>query len=120
MYDEEWKMTERQLSRSDRILAARTAFSRNKPVTLRTEYFEKDLEMNDNEGTVSPTEEKHHFGMVRMVAAGVLFFICIAAFHFQFTYAGFSKEAVERILSDETHWNLLVQQAVQVIQAIQK
>lgn len=113
-------MTGRQLSRSDKILVAKSAFSQNKPVTLRAEYSQGDLETNDKKRAMSPVKEKHHFGMVRMVTAGVLFFLLIAAFHFQITYEEFSRETVEQALADDTHWNALVQCVSQAVHTIQK
>lgn len=120
MYEQENEITERRLSRSDKILVAKSAFTQNKPVTLKAEYIKSDLETNDTKREMSPVKKKHHFGMVRMVTAGVLFFLLIAAFHFQITTDSFNREAIEQALSDETHWNELVQYAVQVIGTIQK
>lgn len=122
MYGYEATQGERTMSRSDRILEAKSAFAQREG--RNTRGYTRG---NDFSGTYSvpketlPREEgKHHFGMLRMVIAGMLFFVLVTAFHFQVSYYGFNKESVQELLADESHWNSLVNQVVQVMNTIQK
>lgn len=92
----------RQLSRSEKIRLAKSAFSQDRV----TGGLEKEL--NFEEG-------KHHYGMFRMVAAGVLFFVLVLSFHFDVSYNGYNKTYVKQMLSDNSHLEMLMEQVVQVM-----
>lgn len=63
-------------------------------------------------------KRKHHFGMLRMVIAGVLFFVLVLSFHFKFSYQGYDQAYVEQVLSEDGHWESLVKQVTQVMKQI--
>lgn len=111
------------MSRSDRILEAKSAFGQNTGRNARG-YYSRGSEFSglssDRRELVSQEEGKHHFGMLRMVIAGMLFFVLVLAFHFQVSYYGFNKEFVQKALADESHWNSIVNQVTQVMNTIQK
>ncbi|RKI40215.1 hypothetical protein D7V86_04465 [bacterium D16-51] len=116
-YDEE--VAERAVSRQDKILEAKSAFGQD--VRYAGGYHRNNRvppAYPDRKETLSDGEERHHFGMLRMVIAGVLFFILVTAFHFQVSYYGFNKENVKKALADESRWNSLVEQAEQVMNTL--
>ena len=114
-YEEEG--TEHAVSRSDRILEAKSAFGQE--VGRYAGGYHRNSRVPaaypDRKETLPDGEERHHFGMLRMVIAGMLFFILVTAFDFQVSYYGFNKESVKKALADETYWNSLVEQAEQVM-----
>lgn len=99
---------ERKMSRSDKILEAKSAFvpGGQSTYTRRTQ------------DTVSE-RKKHSFGLLRMLVAGMLFLILISAFHFNVSYHGFDKEYVKEALADNSQWEKLVKQVSQVMKHIQ-
>lgn len=110
------------MSRSDRILEAKSAFGQNTGRYARG--YSRGSEFSglssDRREPVPQKEGKYHFGMLRMVIAGMLFFVLVLAFHFQVSYYGFNKEYVQKALADESHWNSIVNQVTQVMNTIQK
>ena len=116
-YEEE---VERRVSRSDKILEAKSAFGQE--AGRYTGGYHRSSRVpahHDGNVPLSDREERHHFGMLRMVIAGVLFFVLVTAFHFQVSYYGFNKENVKKVLADESRWNSLVEQAAEVMNTFQ-
>lgn len=94
---------EQPLSRSEKIRLAKSAFSQD---GITTGGLERELNLE---------EGKHHYGMFRMVAAGVLFFVLVLSFHFNVSYNGYNKAYVKEILSDNSHLETLMEQVAQVM-----
>ncbi|MDE7247967.1 MAG: hypothetical protein K2N43_08780 [Lachnospiraceae bacterium] len=128
-----YEKEERQVSRSEKIREAKSAFARNagrnagwgygrdayagtggirelgqtKPVTSDTWGEQADFE-----------GEKNHYGILRMVTAGVLFFVLILSFHFKLSYQGFDRAYVEQVLSEDGHFEGLVKQAAEAMKQV--
>lgn len=117
-YEEE---AERRVSRSDKILEAKSAFGQETGRYTGGYHRNSRVPSEHRDGNVplSDREERHHFGMLRMVIAGMLFFVLVIAFHFQVSYYGFNKENVKKALADESRWNSLVEQAAEVMNTFQ-
>jgi hypothetical protein len=94
---------EREMSRSEKVLEAKSAFGQKA----------------DRDRTAPEGQEKHHFGMIRMVIAGMLFFVLVMSFHFQVSSHGFNRESVKKLLADESHWELLVGKVQQVMNTME-
>lgn len=95
-------------SRSEKILEAKSSFYANQtPGGKRGN--------NDN----TQRRGGHPFGMIRMLMAGMLFLILVTAFHFKVSVGPFSRDNIERILSDDSHWQMLVDGATAVMKDIQ-
>ena len=101
------KGEERQMSRSEKIRLAKSSFT---PGYGRERGF-----VSSQEGDSSYEEGGHRFGLLRMVTAGVLFFILVLSFHLQLSYKEYDKEYVKQVLSDDSHWESLVNQVTQVM-----
>lgn len=117
-YEEE---VERGISRSDKILEAKSAFGQETG-RYAGGYYRNNRSSSvhrDGKEPLPDREERHRFGMLRMVIAGVLFFVLVTAFHFQVSYYGFNKESVKKALADESRWNSLVEQAAEVMNTFQ-
>lgn len=122
MYGYENERSERPMSRSDKIMEAKSAFGQNTVGHTRgysrgNDFLERYPASKD---TASRQQGKHHFGMLRMVIAGMLFLVLVTAFHFQVSYSGFNKEYLQTVLEDQSHWNHLVDRVTQVMSTIQK
>ncbi len=110
------------MSRSEKILAARSAFGQDGQGhsargALRTV---PSAEKKEIPGKEIPKKDGHYFGIIRMLAAGMAFLALIVAFHFQVSYQGFDRESVEKVLSDDSHWNLLVDEVSETMRYLQK
>jgi len=103
-YDER---EERQISRSEKIQLAKSSFSQG--------FGRERGTVNRQEEYPSSWEGRHRFGILRMVTAGVLFFVLVLSFHLQLSYKEYDKEYVEQVLSDDSHWESLVNQVTQVM-----
>ena len=55
------------------------------------------------------------FGMLRMLAAGVLFLALVAAFHYDVSWQGFDKAYVQKQMAEHGHWDALVNQVSAVL-----
>lgn len=92
-------------SRSEKISEARRAFAEY-PQSLREE-----------ERTVD-APEKHPFGLLRLMAAGMLFLILGIAFYNNFSYNGFDKNYVMDYLNKSDYWDSIVKNAGEVADKI--
>lgn len=97
---------ERQISRSEKIRLAKSSFT---PGAGRERSF-----VNSQEDSCLE-EGGHRFGILRMVTAGVLFFVLVLSFHLNLSYKEYDKEYVKQVLSDDSHWESLVNQVTQVM-----
>lgn len=109
MYQVENISEERKISRSDKILEAKSAFTPGGQSTYNRRAQDTFSE-----------RKKHSFGLFRMLMAGMLFLVLISAFHFNFSYHGFNKEYVKEVLADNSQWEKLVNQVSQVMKFIDK
>lgn len=129
-----YEKEERQVSRAEKIQQAKSAFTHGTSPSrgITSGYGRQEMSGGFNEsrrdtvplryGITSGSEEnlnmeegRHHFGMLRMVTAGVLFFVLLLAFHFGVSYKGYDRAYVEQVLSDNSHWESLVNQVTQVM-----
>ena len=55
------------------------------------------------------------FGMLRMLAAGVLFLALVAAFHYDVSWQGFDKAYIPKQMAQHGHWDALVDQVSAVL-----
>lgn len=55
------------------------------------------------------------FGMLRMLAAGVLFLALVAAFHYDVSWQGFDKAYVQKQMAEHGRWDALVNQVSAVL-----
>lgn len=95
------------MRRSDKILEAKSSFA--KP------SYKENRQKREN--GVDP-KEGHPFGMVRMLIAGMLFLLLVMAFHFQVSIGSYDKEAVKKLLNNDDHWQIVVDQAAKVMKNI--
>lgn len=56
-------------------------------------------------------QRKPPYSLYRLISAALLLGLLITAFQFRFSYGGFHRDAVEKILSDDSHYQELVRQA---------
>ena len=130
-----YEKEERQISRSEKIQLAKSAFSHGNysnsgyagygysrlGTTRETHDTGRDTTAfrygvtGGSEMNLSMEEGRHHFGMLRMVIAGMLFFVLVFSFHFEISYKGYDKSYVEQVLSDNSKWESLVNQVTQVM-----
>lgn len=55
------------------------------------------------------------FGMLRMLAAGVLFLLLVTAFHYNVSWQGFDKAYVKKQMAEHGRWDDLVNQVSAVL-----
>lgn len=92
-------------SRSEKISEARRAFAEH-PQSLRSEERTEDV------------RERHPFGLLRLMAAGMLFLILGIAFYNNFSYNGFDKDYVMDYLNKSDYWDSIVKNAGEVADKI--
>ena len=87
-----------------------------RPVS-RSEKIREALQMYGGE---QPDFEggRNHYGIIRMVTAGVLFFVLILSFHLKLSYQGFDRAYVEQVLSEDGHLEGIVKQAAEVMKQV--
>lgn len=86
-------------SRSERLMEAKRAFAGG---TSDRQYRIENEETTTN-------EKRHPFGMLRLMAAGMLFLILGIAFYNNFSYKGFDKEYVLECLEKSEYWDSIVE-----------
>ncbi|MCX4328123.1 MAG: hypothetical protein OSJ45_12640 [Lachnospiraceae bacterium] len=94
-----------QQSRSEKILEARRAFASggsSHNYGCQGSYKDEYLVTN---------EKKHPFGLIRIMAAGMLFLILGIAFYNNFSYNGFDKDYVLECLERSGYWDKIVEGA---------
>ncbi len=100
--------SEEFISRQQKIAAAKEAFQGNQPSTLSYgNSYGREMERMDIKEPQEELQKRHTFRLLRMMAAGMLFFLLVIAFSNGFSYHGFNQEYVQEILNDETTWNRL-------------
>ncbi len=96
-------------SRSEKIQEARRAFSDGSNghnySSYNSHYKEEYLATN---------EKKHPFGLIRLMAAGMLFLILGIALYNNFSYNGFDKEYVMECLDRSGYWDTIVKGAGEI------
>lgn len=95
-------------SRSEKIIEARRAFASDGSshnYNAHNSYKDEYLVTN---------EKKHPFGLIRIMAAGVLFLILGIAFYNNFSYNGFDKEYVLECLERSGYWDTIVKGAGEI------
>lgn len=97
-------------SRSEKIIEAKRAFaagnnSRNYNNSNYNSYKDEYLITN---------EKKHSFGIIRLMAAGMLFLILGVAFYNNFSYNGFDKDYVLECLERSGYWDTIVKSAGEI------
>ena len=60
-----------------------------------------------------------HFSFYRPLFAFLLFVLFVTAVHFQISFRGFDRERIEQVLSDDSHYQMLVKQAEAVIRYLE-
>lgn len=92
-------------SRSEKISEARRAFAEN------SSSF-RDEEQTDD------VQKKHPFGLLRLMAAGMLFLILGIAIYNNFSYNGFDKDYIVEYLNKSDYWDSIVRNAGDVANKI--
>lgn len=96
-------------SRSEKILEARRAFSDG---GSGRNYGNYNSHYNDE--YLATNEKKHPFGLIRLMAAGMLFLILGIALYNNFSYEGFDKEYVMECLDRSGYWDTIVKGAGEI------
>ena len=76
-------------SRSERVMEAKKAFS-------------------DSRDDSEQYSTEYSFRLLRFMTAGMLFFILVIAIYNGFSYHGFNKEYIEKCLSDEYYYDMIL------------
>ena len=128
-----YEQEERPVSRSEKIREAKSAFSQNagrnagrgygRDIYARNHYGREGEQVKPGTTDVwgeQPDFEggRNHYGIIRMVTAGVLFFVLILSFHLKLSYQGFDRAYVEQVLSEDGHLEGIVKQAAEVMKVM--
>ncbi len=127
-----YEQEEQPISRSEKIREAKSAFSQNAGRNMGWGYGRDSYARNSygregeqvKPGTTDLWEQadfeggKNHYGIIRMVTAGVLFFVLILSFHLKLSYQGFDRAYVEQVLSKEGHLEGVVKQAAEAMKQV--
>ncbi len=115
------RQPEEFISRQQKIAAAKEAFGGNQlsKVSYGSSYS-REVEMVDLKDAGEELQKKHTFRLLRMMAAGMLFFLLVIAFSNGFSYHGFNQEYVQEKLNDETTWNQLQKQVQKLYFSIEE
>lgn len=118
----EGQETEQFSSRQQRVLEAKAAFHPNSSYSREAGNLSR--ERQQNRFTVEMTEEelqrKHTFRLLRIMTAGMLFFVLVIAFSNGFSYHGFNQDYVQKKLDDETTWNRLEKQVQKICLSLEE
>lgn len=105
-------------SRSEKIIEARRAFADSGSGYYNNSYNAyhpsfKETGSSQDEYLIT-NEKKHPFGIIRLMAAGMLFLILGIAFYNGFSYNGFDKDYVIECLDRSGYWDSIVKNAGEV------
>ena len=104
-------------SREEKIREAKSCFKSSGSFSSgsgwkeSTEYPENDY--------MDPEPAGRSYGLCRFAAAILLFFILVTAFHFKVSYRGWNRGRIEKVLSDDSHYQYIVKQAEMAIKKIE-
>ena len=104
-------------SRSEKIIEARRAFAdsgSNYYNSSYNAYHPSFKETSSRDEYLITNEKKHPFGIIRLMAAGMLFLILGIAFYNGFSYNGFDKDYVIECLDRSGYWDTIVKNAGEV------
>jgi len=128
-----YEKEEQPISRSEKIREAKSAFSQNAGRNAgwgygRDTYAGSSYSREGGQAKPGTTDlwggqadfegGKNHYGIIRMVTAGVLFFVLILSFHLKLSYHGFDRAYVEQVLSEDRHLEGIVKQAAEVMKQV--
>ena len=128
-----YEKEEQPLSRSEKIREAKSAFSQNagrnagwgygRDTYARNSYSRESEQVKPGTtdfmgGQAGFEGGKNHYGILRMVTAGVLFFVLILSFHLKLSYQGFDRAYVEQVLSEDGHLGGIVKQAAEAMKQV--
>lgn len=99
-------------SRSEKILEARRAFSDGSNGRNYNNYNNYNSHYKDE--YLATNEKKHPFGLIRLMAAGMLFLILGIALYNNFSYNGFDREYVMECLDRSGYWDTIVKGAGEI------
>lgn len=118
-------------SRAEKVREAKAAFeepvrgNRGRARTVSSKGMYNSHSSYGNQGNYGDSVEKEEehlegdrgipFGMLRMLAAGVLFLALVAAFHYDISWQGFDKAYVQKQMAEHGHWDVLVDQVSAVL-----
>lgn len=100
------RKTEGNCSRQEKIVQVKNAFSETGTTSFRTAV------RNDAENA---KEKKCPFCLIRMMLAGILFFVLIAGFHYKVSFGTFNQKSIEKMLSDTSRWEQIVNHAQKLV-----
>ena len=104
-------------SRSEKIIEARRAFAdsgSNYYNNSYNAYHPSFKETGSRDEYLITNEKKHPFGIIRLMAAGMLFLILGIAFYNGFSYNGFDKDYVIECLDRSGYWDNIIKNAGEV------
>lgn len=118
----EGQETEQFSSRQQRVLEAKAAFHPNSSYSRQAGSVSRDIQQNRfaSEVTEGDLQKKHTFRLLRIMTAGMLFFVLVIAFSNGFSYHGFDQAYVQAKLDDETTWNRLEKQVQKIYLSLEK
>lgn len=102
-------------SRSEKIMEARRAFSDGsggRNYSSYNSHYNHNSHYNDE--YLATNEKRHPFGLIRLMAAGMLFLILGIALYNNFSYKGFDKEYVMECLDRSGYWDAVVKGAGEI------
>lgn len=114
--------TEQFSSRQQRVLEAKAAFHPNSPYSRQGGSVPRVSQQNRFTGEMPEDElkKKHTFRLLRIMTAGMLFFVLVIAFSNGFSYHGFNQDYVQAKLDDETTWNRLEKQVQKIYLSLEE
>lgn len=107
------EITTEQISRQQKVLEAKAAFGRRSQEGTMQKYHLAD--------TYEPAEQetvRHPFRLLRIMTAWMLLLVLLVAFYNGFSYRGFDRQYVQKVLNDESTWNALEEKVQAVYQNI--
>lgn len=110
-------------SRQQRVMEAKEAFGGSNSYSQSQTNFSTDSRYRESFADLEDGDEihkRHTFRLLRIMAAGMLFFVLVVAFSTGFSYHGFNQAYVQEKLNDETTWNRMEKQVQKVYLSLEK